>query len=384
MPKIYLLLTGLLIAFTVCGQPLADTANKTLSGLSEEVSKLKEAINQLKNYEIQSERIKYQKNYQLILYAIEIIKEMYQGTVEISGARSQNMPYKKLIDINNPSSETLGFQLGDVIDKTLEDNLSQIPLMDTEKKRLKGQVSGFVDGIKRSFPPLQIFSSAISMISSFVTFKPRIEKIGRKSDSLIIDAVNPITKDIISRFNNQLAPYMDFYSELGRTNTAFENALYQHMIEYKDFIEEVSNLKTIVEKTINLNESIGEQINNLFDISNSSAIDFNYKDKNEDATIKDLTSNCVTVFDLVVRFKKFANDFIIIQDDFYRNNILILQQKAKALPVKDTVKIDKLIADLTLIKKGDPDNNTIGFDESYKMRLKSIATKLIALNKARL
>ena len=353
------------------------------NNLVDEVAKLKDVIKGLQENEIQSEKIKYLRNYQLVLYGIEIIKEIKQGTVEISSARSQNILYKKIIDINNPSSDALGFQLMDVIDKTLEDNINALPLVDGEKKRLKGQVSGLVEGLKRTFPPLQIISSAVSMISSFTTYKTRMERLDRKTDSLIVEASYPITKEIISKINLQMAPYIEFYNQLNKINSTYENALYNHVIEYKDFIEEVSNIQTTLEGSLDMNESIGEQINGVFDLANSSRQDFDYKKINENDKIRNLAGNCLSVFDMVERYKKFTSDFIAIQDGFYRDYISLLDEKAKKLPIKDDDRIAKLITDLNNIKQGNPAENVIGFDQVYKSKLKSITTKVVALNRTR-
>src|ERR1051326_6999384 len=376
------LLTILLIFSGLQSRPQGNSEINT-SNLADEVAKLKEVIKGLQENEIQSEKIKYMRNYQLVLYGIEIIKEIKQGTIEISSARSQNILYKKIIDINNPSSDALGFQLMDVIDKTLEDNINALPLVDGEKKRLKGQVSGLVEGLKRTFPPLQIISSAVSMISSFTTYKTRMEKLDRRTDSLIVEASYPITKEIISKINLQMAPYIDFYNQLNKINSTYENALYNHVIEYKDFIDEVASIQTTLDGSLDMNQSIGEQINNVFDLANSSRQDFDYKKINENDKIRNLAGNCLTVFDLVERYKKFTSDFIAIQDGFYNDYTSLLEEKAKKLPIKDDERIAKLIADLNNIKKGNPAENVIGFDETYKSKLKSITTKVIALNRTR-
>src|SRR5438552_17665753 len=176
------------------------------NNLVDEVAKLKEVIKGLQENEIQSEKIKYMRNYQLVLYGIEIIKEIKQGTIEISSALSHNILYKKIIDVNNPSSDALGFQLMDVIDKCLEENINALPLVDGEKKRLKGQVSGLVDGLKKTFPPLQIISSVVGMISSFTTFRTRMEKLDKRTDSLVVEASYPIIKELISKINYKLTP----------------------------------------------------------------------------------------------------------------------------------------------------------------------------------
>jgi hypothetical protein len=188
----------------------------------------------------------------------------------------------------------------------------------------------------------------------------------------------------MQKITAQLEPYITFYTELSRTNAAFENALYQHQIEYRDFIDELNTLKDLVEKKINLNESISEQINHVFDITNSSAQDFNYRERLDKDTIQDLLGSSISIYELVDRYKKFTNDFIVIQDDFYKNNLQILQTIGKNLPFKDTGKIDGLVAELNQLKNGDAATKTAAFDASYKLRLKSILTKLYSINKLRI
>ena len=384
MKRVFFLLATLLILGSAQSQDYAGIGNETSNNnLSDEVNRLREIIKNMQESDLQSEKVKYLRNYQMVLYGIEIIKEIRQGSMEISAARSQNILYKKIIDINNPTSETLGFQLLDVIDKSIGDNVISLPLAESEKKRMRGQVSGFVEGMKRTFPPLQIITGALATLSSFTSYTTRVEKVGKKADSIIIDAHNPITTEIMSRINNQLGPYVDFYSQLNKINSKYENALYGHVIEYKDFLEEVESIKAMLDKYVNINESIGEQVNQMFNLSNSSRQDFEYKKINENENNRNLAGICVNVYSLVERYKKFTNDFINIQDDFYRDNIAMLNERAKKLPIKDDGKIDGLIADLTNIKKGNPNEGIPGFDESYKSKIKSIVSKLYVLNRTR-
>ena len=380
-----LLIALLVTLFTVAqGTMVSTSVSGQTMDVQAEITKLKSLLSELKENEQQSDRAKYQKNYQLIINGLDIVKEMHQGTMEITGARSQNLLYKKLIDINNPSTDVLGFQLLDVLINTLENNISLLPLLEKEKSRLKNQVSNIFEGLKKMVPPLQIITSAISIVSSFTTYQPRIEKLSKKADSLVVDVTNPVTKQVMQKITAQLEPYISFYTELNRTNAAFENALYQHQIEYRDFIDELNTLKDLVEKKINLNESLSEQINRVFDITNSSALDFNYKEKLDKDTVQDLLGNCLGIYELVDRYKKFTNDFIVIQDDFYQANLQILQTIAKNLPFKDAGKIDGLISELNQLKNGDPATKTAAFDASYKLRLKSILTKLYSVNKLRI
>jgi hypothetical protein len=357
-----------------------DISNENIS---REIEQIKQVITELKNNELQSEKLRYQKNYQLVLYGIEIINEINQGTIDVTAARSQNILNKKMIDINNPSSEVAGFQLMNVIDKAIADNISLLPLADKEKSRLRGQVSNFVEGVKKIFPPVQIITGVVSMLSSFTTYQPKIEKLSKRTDSLIVDISNPVSKEILSKINNQLAPYVEFYQELNKINASFENALYQHVINYRDFIEEVVALQKQVNTQINPDYSIGEQINKLFDLENSSSIDFNFKMKNDDAQIKELAGNCINIYSLVDRYKKFINDFIVIQDDFYANYIFILDKKARQLPYKDDSNITKLIEDITTMKNGSDKPDSMSFSAGYKQKIKSITAKIIALNRTR-
>ena len=210
-----------------------------------------------------------------------------------------------------------------------------------------------------------------------------MERIGRKADSLVVDVTNPITREFLLRFNGQLQPYIVFYNELDKINSGFENALYQHEIEYRDYLEEIKHLQEEIGKKVNLAGSASEQVITLFDLTNSSAADFNFKEKGETEEIKDLVGHCLNVFEMVDRYKKFTNDFIIIQDDFYRSNLVVLNKAAKNLPIKDNNKIDQLVQELNILKNGNPSANTAGFDASYKQRLKSILTKLYTINKLR-
>jgi hypothetical protein len=61
----------------------------------------------------------------------------------------------------------------------------------------------------------------------------------------------------------------------------------------------------------------------------------------------------------------------------------MLERNARNLPYKDNGKIDQLIDELRQLKNGNSSENRLGFDASYKLRLKSILTKLHAINKFR-
>ncbi len=353
----------------------------TLSlALTRDLLTLKETVSALKNKADESEKSKYLKKYQLILRGLDIIQELYSGTLQIQSARSQNIFYKKVLDMNNPSSDALGFQLLDVIVKSVEDNIATLPIPAQDKQRLTGSVSNLVDNLKTVFPPLNIISNILSMASSFSIFKPRMEK---KSE-LTVETVNPIGKDILAKIRNQLVPYIEFYSELDKINSKFQSALYQHVVQYKDYIENLYSLKQEIESSgIDFKVVLGDQINKIFEYEKMASGDFDFKIKNKDEKIKKLTINSYSVFDLVEQYKKFSNDFVLIQSDFYLSYIQVLEKKVSLLPIKDDAKIAQLMQDLNNTKNGNEAEGIVGFDVAYKQRISSIIAKLAKMNEIR-
>lgn len=347
---------------------------------SKDLMNLKEVVAGLKAKEEQTDRGRYLKNYQLILRGMDIIQELYAGTLQIQSARSQNIFYKKLMDLNNPSSDVLGFQLLDVLVKSIEENVATLPIEKPDKQRLIGSVGNLVEGLKGFFPPLNIISSVISQVSSFSIFRTRE---GRKRGDTEIETENPVNKDALTRIRAQLVPYIDFYSELDRINNKFQGALYQHIVQYKDYIESLYTVKQSIEKTIDLNNSIADQVNKLFDYDKHTTAGFSYADKLQTETIQLLVVDAYSVFELVEQYKKFTNDFVMIQNDFFQSNLSLLEMKAMLLPVRDDTKIMNLINDLKQTKNGNEAEGVVGFDVSYKQRLNSILSKISKMNQIR-
>ncbi len=386
----YFLKTGYCLLFlltyntAIFAQNISDSVNLLSNDFGKEISSIKDLVLNLKIKSEQTEKSQYNKNYQLIIRGVDMIQELHNGSLQILTARNQNIFTKKVADINNPSSDALGFQLLDVIIKSVEENIANLTTIEKpEKARLTSTVGTLVDGLKSvvSFPPLQIISNALSVISSFTIFKAKSGL--KKSDDMIIEGSNPINKETLQKITKSLMPYIDFYNELNELNRRFENTLYQHTIQYKDFIEALAILKQDIEKSVDFKNSLGEQINAMFEYNKSALADFNFKAKNESAEVKSLTINIYTMLELVDTYKKFTNDFIQIQSDYFTGNISILEKKAKILPVKDDIKIDKMLNELNQLKNGNPGEGIIGFDVAYKERLSIILTKLNKVNQIR-
>lgn len=385
--------------FLVCVQKsyAFDTmtaSDSTPAILMEEIRLLKEQMNNLINKSTatggmgtselitQIEKQKYQKNYAIVLRGIELINDLNTASREILTARSQNILAKKITDINNIQSDALGFQLVDIIIQAIKNNIQELPIEKPQKERLVNQVSNFVDVIKGVFPPISIISNVLSAVSNFTIFKSRVERKSRNEDTVITESSNPVNKETLKKITDQLLPYIKFYDELNRANATYENALYQHIVQNKDYIESITNLIDGIKEIIDLDNSIGDQVNTLFEIQKSSSPGFDYSLKNNDENLRKLVIACYAVFDLVDKHKKFTNDFINILIDYYNLNVKILE-KAKSLPVKDDTKIDQLIADLNAIRSGDPAKGLTSFEENYKKRLATIMNKLKKMNEER-
>ena len=348
--------------------------------LTKDLQTLKQTVSSLKMKEEETQKGKYLKSYQLVLRGIDIVQELYSGTLQIQSARSQNIFYKKVIDMNNPSSDALGFQLLDVIIKSIEDNIATLPIPQPDKARLTGSISNLVDNVKAIFPPLNILSNVLSMASSFSFFRTREEK----KKEVSVETVNPIGKDILAKIRNQLVPYIEFYSELDKINSKFQNALYAHVVQYKDYIENLYAVKQDIESAgIDFKVVLADQLNTIFEYNKMGAADFDFITKNKDEKIKKLKINAYSVFDLVDQYKKFTNDFVSIQNDFYQSYIQVLSGKVLFLPIKDDSKVSQLVADLNNTKNGNESEGIIGFDVTYKTRLVSVIAKLAKMNEIR-
>jgi len=353
----------------------------TLSiALTNDLQTLKATVSSLKSKSEESEKGKYLKKYQLILRGLDIVQELYAGTLQIQSARSQNIFYKKVMDMNNPSSNALGFQLLDVIVKSVEQNIETLPIPQPDKQRLTGTVSNLVDNLKTVFPPLNIISNILSVVSSFSIFKPKMER----KNEFSVESSNPIGKDILDKIRNQLVPYIEFYSELDRVNMKFQNAIYQHVVQHKDYIENLYSVKLEIESSgIDFKAVLGDQLNKIFEYDKMSSANFDFISKNKDEKIKKLTINSYSVFDLVDEYKKFSNDFVLIQNDFYQSYIQVLEKSVMRLPIKDDSKISQLVQDLNSTKNGNEAEGIVGFDVAYKQRLSSIISKVGKMNEIR-
>lgn len=361
-----------------------QTLNYEMDTLSLELTKdlitLKETVSAMKLKEEESQKGKYLKSYQLVLRGLDIIQELYSGTLQIQSARSQNIFYKKVMDMNNPSSDALGFQLLDVIIKSIEDNIATLPIPTEEKQRLTGSITNLVDNVKAVFPPLNILSNVLSMASGFTIFRPKM----KSKNEMTIESENPISKEVLGKIKSQLLPYIDFYSELDKINTKFQNALYQHLVQYKDYIENLYAVKQDIENLgIDFKVVLADQVNTIFDYNKMSTSDFDFISKNKDEKIKKLKLNAYSVFDLVDQYKKYSNDFVLIQNDFYLSYIQVLEKKVVWLPIKDDAKIMQLSQDLNNTKNGNESEGIVGFDVAYKQRLSSIIAKLAKMNEIR-
>lgn len=376
MKKGYLLL--LVFFASLSAQAQVVQANLTEKEMMREIEALKKNVSELQQDKLQSARARYTKNYTLVLHGLEIINKIDEGIKATTDASNTSLFQSKLSSVNNPTSNALGFQLEEIINKTLEDNINTLPIVDTEKKRLKLQVGNLFNGLKNTFPPLQIISSVFSVISSFTTFNTRLEKLDNKKEKLIVEALNPISHDIIEKMNSQLHPYIVFYKELDEVNTKYRSAIYQHKVEYRDFIKDVTELKRTIGGNIDTNKIISTQLQDLFDINNSSMVNFDFNAKLGNEKVRALTANCSNISELVDMYKKFTLGYISVQENFYDQIRLLLKEKAKKLPVKDDAKIDELLEEFNSVKNGG------GFENGSRERLKTIFNYLSEINTLRI
>lgn len=130
--------------------------------------------------------------------------------------------YSLLAQVNNPSSDILGFCFIDVMVIKLEETLV-VP--EKEKSRFNNGIQNILTSFKTIGPILSTASPTVSLLSTVVgsisTFSTDRGFKDKKSESS-----SPLfDRNQIERFSLEMKPYIMFYEELNRTNLSLQQEL---------------------------------------------------------------------------------------------------------------------------------------------------------------
>lgn len=340
--------------------PAIDSLKLKLDSLDHKLANLLDGI-------AENESVQYQKNYNNLSNAVNIINEVNKTYISISKDRLSAEAYNILIAVNNPESEALGFKFTDVIIDIAKEHLDNVEDLKSSDKQIFTQgMTKLVQGVASLINPTSMIGSAIQFISGFV---PNRVKTALK---------DPLGTDFINKFKESLKSYRVYYATLDRYNGIFNEDLYNLDSKHSNLGTDINTyLKTIIEPTnIDLNSPLTPQINTLFDYSNSGKANFNHASYNSNPQIKTVIQSLSDLKNLVSDLKRYYEDYTQIVNRNFERNIQLLS-KAKELPKAKIASIEDLEKKLTTLKDGKKDNagNIIetGFMDKFSLNIKQIS-----------
>src|SRR3954447_22695953 len=267
-----------------------DSTIEKMRRLERELQNLKQYVDSQQSETKKKAADVYEANYNKMLHTSELVNELYDAVDLIEKDKKEQIAYNKINQANNPTSDILGFKLVDVInnslDETIKENNSRIP--EPQKKPIRSIVSNLVMALGKTFPPLQLFTSVVSTISTFtvpaLTVDNPDSKVKKVSDVTNNVRVSPTVLDsaFIASFSNKMGPYITFYLNLNKINTNLEDELAMHSFNYRDMLAAIRQKRSDFEKNTGISMSAPvNSLNKLMNYKNSGGnASFKYEEYN--------------------------------------------------------------------------------------------------------
>jgi len=311
----------------------------------------------------------------------ELLRELKATIDLIESDREQVGVYNKISQANNPTSDILGFKLTDIIRKSFAETLKERNISTDKVMPLNNVVNNLIHGLGAAFPPLQLISSVVAGISAFTdkSFIAQSVQSNRRirfiNDIALIGQTSSLDTVFIGSFTRKLAPYINFYIELNKINTGFDEDLSKFSFFYGDMSQNINAMIMEFERntTISLSGSIAPQINRLMNYSQSGSGRFIHADYNRKPEVTYVTRALESTYEFVKLFNEYAREYLFITNRNIENNKAQLLS-AKKLPNSNPAAIDRLIAAITLKQVGTETNP--GFINKYNRNISSIASKI--------
>ena len=326
----------------------------------------------------------YVTNYNKMRRTSALVNELYDVVDLIEKDKKEQIAFNKINQANNPTSDILGFKLVDVItnslDETLKESKTNIP--EPEKKPIRSIVSNLMLALGKTFPPLQLFTSVVSSISSFTVPSLNAEnpdgRVKKVSDVTNNVRVSPVALDstFITAFSNRMSPYITFYLNLNKINTNLEDELAVHSFNYGDMFANIKQLRSDFEKNtgMDMNDPVNS-LNKLLNYSNSGGnASFRFEEYNSKKEVMYVTNNALPdLYDYVKKFNEYSKQYIYIVARNINNNKEQLKL-ALQLPKSDSTRINALIQEIN-----DKQNGPDGFLTKYNSKIDAINQEIRTL-----
>lgn len=352
-----------------------------LRSLDHDIQELKDYVKDQRTSQAMTEKQLYDRNYNRLLSMAELLREL-QATIDlIESDREQVGVYNKISQANNPSSDILGFKLTDIIKTSFEETLNERSISVDKVLPLKNVVNNLIHGLGAAFPPLQLMSSVVAGISAY-TDKSYIaeavqsnKRVRFANDIALKGYTSTLDTVFIGSFTRKLAPYINFYIELNKINTGFDEDLSKFSFFYSDISQNISTMVADFERntTISLSGNITLQINRLMNFNQSGTDRFNHAEFNRKPEVTYVTRTLEPTYEFVKLFNEYARQYLFLTNRNIENNKAQLES-AKKLPNSNVAAIDLLISEISLKQVGT--EAIPGFVNKYNRNISSITSKI--------
>ncbi|MEL6732228.1 MAG: hypothetical protein AAFP83_13955, partial [Bacteroidota bacterium] len=279
-------------------------------------------------------RIRYEYE---ILYNLEVATQSLM--INLNTVKSYNL----LAQVNNPTSDVLGFRFVDITISNIDDRLV-VP--ESERSRFRQLLNNVFNGFRTlgpaitgASPTLSLFSTILGSVSNFFI----VEKKGNKVTNL-----KPAFKaEEIEAFTEDMRPYISFYEHMYKHNTQLQNNLSSLLKE-----TEVTQLRTknLIKRA---EHTFGYSVNNTSDAKLKELLKKEISNQPDSSKEKFIEASVElkAVIDLVTEVDELSHQF---RQMIYQNleDNLDLVREAADLPVfrekhADPEKLKSLEAELT-------------------------------------
>ncbi len=352
-----------------------------LRTLDQDVLELKDFVREQRTHQALTERQLYNRNYNRLLSMAELLRELKATIDLVESDREQIGVYNKISQANNPTSDILGFKLTDIIKNSLEKTLDERKIEADKVLPINNVVNNLIHGLGAAFPPLQLMSSVVAGLSAFTdkAFALNPTQANRRiryaRDLALQGSTTTLDTLFIGSFTRRLAPYVNFYIELNRINTGFDEELAKFSFFYSDISQNINTLIDAFERntTISLSGNITNQVNALMNFHLSGSDRFNHAEINRRPEITYVTRVLEPTTEFVKVFNEYARQYLFLTNRNIENNKAQLAN-AKRLPNSNHAAIDLLIAEIDLKQRGS--ETSLGFINRYNRNISRITSKI--------
>ena len=264
--------------------------------------------------------------------------------------------FTKLMQVNNPTSDILGFRFTDIISSTCEKHFLDKLKNEKDKKRFGHIIQKIINnpvisGLAGSNPVTSVIASVISIIASFTTSSTEISREGNKVKDIEVSQEDVFGEETIASFMNDLQVYIHFYEALSDASNQYLAGLDYLDIKYTWLMQSVKDYEARLYAILETRDQTGiNRMNAVLPDPERERVDFSFY-IHHSLTVRAISEakEFTHLQKSVHEFKKEYNQLLL---RFLEQYCVVLDM-ARDFPdgVVDVSSIDALIGDISLYTK---------------------------------